>query len=158
MEQSRTGKSIACNTRELREIARDAHKRGLNRQLTPAQFKLLDPKGTHILSPQMYHDKADGKPVEEHIRVYAHVKLIGKQGAIEKQLDVTAAFIAGYITDENAAAIREYSIAIRSIQDGEVENPLSDDEVAEEVARKDVFDLGDKILDGEIDKRKMGKA
>ena len=88
----------------MRDIARDAHKRGLNRQMTPAQFKLLDPKGTHILSPQMYHDKADGKPVEGHIRVYAHIKLIGKHKAVEKQLDVSSKFLVAYITGEEATS------------------------------------------------------
>jgi len=131
MERSSKGKSVACNTRELRVIAREAHKRGLNRQMTPAQFKLLDPRGTHILSPQMYHDKADGKPVEEHIRVYAHIKLIGKQAAIEKQIDVPAQFLTAYITGEEAYEMREYSKAIRSI--GAVEEVVgsTDDTSAE---------------------------
>ena len=131
MQRTGSSKNLAATTRDMRAIARDAHKRGLNRQMTPAQFKLLDPQGTHILSPQMYHDKADGKPVEEHIRVYAHIKLIGKHKAIEKQLDVSAEFLQDYITEEEATALREYSISIRSIQEMEVENPLYTDTSAE---------------------------
>ena len=130
MERARGSKNIACNTRELRDIARDAHKRGLNRQMTPAQFKLLDPNGTHILSPQMYHDKADGKPVEEHIRVYAHIKLIGKHKAIGKQLDVPSKFLTAYITAEEAYELREYSKAIRSI--GAVESVVGNDDTSAE--------------------------
>ena len=129
MERSNNSKSIAVTTRELRIIARDAFKRGLNRQMTPAQFKLLDPRGTHILSPQMYHDKADGKPVEEHIRVYAHIKLIGKQAAIEKQIDVSSHYISDFITEEEAVEMREYSLAIRSI--AAVEEVVSSDASAE---------------------------
>jgi hypothetical protein len=99
MERARDSNNIACNTRELREIAREAHRRGLNRQMKPAQFKLLDPKGIHILSPRFMHDKADGKYVEPHLRMYLHMKLIGKQKAIELMIDVPFKFVRGYIED-----------------------------------------------------------
>ena len=130
MQRTRNSKTLAATTKDLRAIAREAHKRGLNRQMTPAQFKLLDPNGTHILSPQMYHDKADGKPVEEHIRVYAHIKLIGKHKAIGKQLDVPSKFLTAYITAEEAYELREYSKAIRSI--GAVESVVGNDDTSAE--------------------------
>ena len=50
MERIRDSKSVALTTKEMREIARAIKRLGLNRNMTPAQFKLLDPKGTHTMS------------------------------------------------------------------------------------------------------------
>jgi hypothetical protein len=68
MERTRSSKNLAATTRDMREIAREAHRRGLNRRMKPAQFKLLDPHGTHILSPLFFHDRADKKLVEMHVQ------------------------------------------------------------------------------------------
>jgi hypothetical protein len=87
---------------------------------------LLDPRGTHILTPQFLHDKADGKPVDEHMRFHAHIKLIGKHKAVERMLDVSMAFVNDLYTDEEWDELREKSIALRSISEGEVPNPLAD--------------------------------
>src|SRR5262245_44323088 len=97
MERIKDSRLIACKTRELREIARDAYKLGLNRQMKPAQFKLLDPRGVHIISPQFMHDKANGKPVTPHLRCNVHIKLIGKQGEVEIVMDMTTKFLIQHV-------------------------------------------------------------
>ena len=44
-----SARSIAATTREMRAIARRAQIMGLNRQMTPSQYQLLDADGTHVL-------------------------------------------------------------------------------------------------------------
>jgi hypothetical protein len=100
MERARDGRSLIVNTRELRMIAREAHRLNLNRNLKPAQFKLLDPKGTHILGPRQIHKHAHEVPVEPHLRMYAHVKLLGQAKAIERYIDVPMHFVREFYTDE----------------------------------------------------------
>jgi hypothetical protein len=116
MERARGSKLLSCNTRELREICREAHRRGLNRQVTPAQFKLFDPKGIHILSPQFMHDKADGELVEPHLRVHAYLKLLGKRKEVERMLDIPIQFVRDYI-DENEMI--EMGKALKAMQEME---------------------------------------
>lgn len=135
MERTRGGRSIAVNTRELREIAREAHRRGLNRQVTPAQFKLLDPKGIHILSPQFMHDRADGKRVEPHLRCYCFVKLIGKHKAIERQLDIPMQFISKHVTGGMLDEMKDKGRAFKAYDD-------NDDDFTESIT--DALDTGGK--------------
>lgn len=115
--RTRSGKSLACGTRELREVARDAHRRGLNRQLTPAQFQLLDPKGVHILTPQFMHDRADGKRVEPHLRCYCFVKLIGKHKAVERQLDISMQLVRNLLTDDEVKNVKDKGRAFKAYDD-----------------------------------------
>ena len=72
---------------------------GLNRQMTPSQYQLLDADGTHVLMPIAVHTTADEKPVDPHMRVYAYLKL-GRQEAIEKHLDIPFEFLRGFIDDD----------------------------------------------------------
>ena len=109
---------LAC--REL--VAREAHRRGLNRQLKPAQFKLLDPRGTHILVPQFMHDKADGKPVEPHLRCHAHLKLLGKNAAVDRTVDVPMQFVRGHVDEE---ALIDKGIAMHAME-GETDKTPED--------------------------------
>jgi hypothetical protein len=88
------------NTRELREICRDTHRRGYNRNLTPAQFKLLDPKGTHILGVRLMHRHKDEEPCEEHVRMFAHIKLLGQHKAVERYIDVAMDFVSPFFATE----------------------------------------------------------
>jgi hypothetical protein len=122
MERTNTSKMLAATTKDLREIAREAHRRGLNRRLKPAQFKLLDPKGTHILSLQFFHDRADRKLVEMHVRASAHIKLIGKAKAVELFLDVPMEFVADYLTGQEKLELMD-----RALQQGSVERTVDDD-------------------------------
>lgn len=103
---------LAANTREMRAIARDAHLRKLNRRMTPAQFKLLDPKGTHIISPQFTHYHAEGEEVERHVRTHVHIKLIGKQPASETIMDISMEFLRPHLSEEDLAALEEFSTAV----------------------------------------------
>jgi hypothetical protein len=49
-----TQQDLAATTKDMRDIARDSHRLGLNRQMTPRSSSLLDPRGTHIISPKFY--------------------------------------------------------------------------------------------------------
>jgi len=100
MERAHDSRSLAVNTRELREIAREAHHLNYNRNLTPAQFKLLDPKGTHILSLRQVHKFAHEVPVDPHVRMYAHIKLLGQAKAIERYQDVPMHFVLPFFKPE----------------------------------------------------------
>jgi hypothetical protein len=122
MERTRDGRSLAVTTKEMREIAREAHRRGLNRQMKPAQFKLLDPKGTHILVPQFMHDKAGGKPVEPHLRCHAHLKLLGKNKAVDRTVDVPMQFVRAHVDED---ALIEKGIAMHAM-DGETDKTPED--------------------------------
>jgi|SRR3954452_4505654 hypothetical protein len=127
MERTGDGRSLAVNTREMREICREAHRRGLNRKVTPAQFKLLDPKGTHILSPLFMHDRADGKKVEPHMRCDAYLKLLGKQAAIESTLDIPMQFLRGQMSQERLNEAIEKGIAIRAMQEDTMKDNVVDE-------------------------------
>jgi len=100
MERARDGRSLIVNTRELRMIAREAHRLNYNRNLKPAQFRLLDPKGTHILGPRQIHKHAHEVPVDPHVRMYAHIKLLGQPKAIERYIDVPMHFVREFYTDD----------------------------------------------------------
>lgn len=128
MQKTRNSKNLAATTKEMRDIAREAHHRGLNRQMKPAQFKLLDPRGTHIISPQFYHDRADGKLVEMHVRCHIHLKLIGKQKAVELFMDIPMHFIIDYLTGYEKLELMQRAIDTHSIErtvddDGNVLEP-----------------------------------
>lgn len=169
MQKDRNSDNIVANTRDLRTIAREAHARGLNRKLKPAQFKLLDPRGTHILSPRFMHDRADGKLVEPHLRMYVHIKLIGKQRAIEQMIDVPWHLVSDYVDDKQRWI--EIGIAQGSMEGtNEMKEQMQErykmlddiDKVNMVVdgnpQRDEVFDLGDKILENEIAKRAEGNS
>lgn len=100
MERARDGRSLVVNTRELRMIAREAHRLNYNRNLSPAQFRLLDPKGTHILGPRQIHKHAHEIPVDPHVRMYGHIKLLGQPKAIERYIDVPMHFVREFYDDE----------------------------------------------------------
>ncbi len=70
MERIKDSRSIAATTREMRAIGKRAQIMGLNRQMTPTQYQLLDPNGTHVLTPIAVHTYADEKPVDPHMRCY----------------------------------------------------------------------------------------
>jgi hypothetical protein len=115
----RTGRSknIAATTKDMRDIAREAHRRGLNRQMRPAQFKLLDPRGTHIISPTFFHEKADGKVVEMHVRCHVHLKLLGKQAAIENLIDIPMQFLEDHLTGQEKLELMDAGLAHGAIED-----------------------------------------
>lgn len=106
MKRIKDSRSIMASTKEMRAIAREARRRGLNRQMTPAQFQLLDPKGTHVLTPIAVHEYADEQPVEPHMRMFVYLKMIGKHDAIERHLDVPFEFLHGML-DENQPQVEE---------------------------------------------------
>jgi hypothetical protein len=120
MELAKGGPSLACTTKELRDIAREAHRQGLNRQMTPAQFKLLDPRGTHILSPQFMHNRIDGVLTDVmHLRMLAYLKLLGKQQAVERMIDVPLYFVEQYVDVES---LIERGLATKAMEgDNDVE-------------------------------------
>jgi hypothetical protein len=101
MERIRDSKSVALTTKEMREIARAIKRLGLNRNMTAAQFKLLDPHGTHTMSMLFRHRQKDNKPTDiEHVRFHAYLKLLGKKDAVERLLDVPLEFIRDYYGDD----------------------------------------------------------
>ncbi len=116
MQRTRLSKNLAATTKDMREIARNAHRLGLNRQMKPAQFKLLDPRGTHIISPKFYHDRADGKLVEWHCRCDVHLKLLGKQKAVELVMDISDSFLADYLTLEEHRDLVQHGKDIKAIE------------------------------------------
>ena len=138
MKRTGRGNNIAATTRDLRAIARDAHKLGLNRQLLPAQFKLLDPRGTHILTPQFMHDRADGKPIDPHLRCHIHIKLLGKQKSVERLIDVPFGFITDLFDDEFIAEMIEKGEAVGAVtvNDPEREEANTDDELSSRVVER----------------------
>ena len=127
------GRSLAVSTKEMREVCREAHRRELNRQVTPAQFRLLDPRGVHVLVPQFMHDRADGKRVEPHLRCYSYLKLIGKQKATEKQLDIPMQFVSKHITDDTLEEMKDKGRAFKAYEDDD-----NDDDFTESIS--DVLD------------------
>jgi hypothetical protein len=96
----RQDRTLVVNTRELREICRDTKRRGYNRNLKPQQFALLDPKGTHILGVRLIHKHKDEQPCEPHVRVFAHIKLLGQQKAIERYIDIAMDYVSPYFDAE----------------------------------------------------------
>lgn len=101
LERIRDSKSVALTTKEMREIARAIKHLGLNRNMTPAQFKLLDPKGTHTMSMLFRHRQANNEETDiEHARFHAYLKLLGKQDAVEMLMDVPLEFIRDYYGDD----------------------------------------------------------
>jgi gas vesicle protein len=177
MEKREGSRLIAVSTREMRELARAGYQAGLNQQILPAQFKLLDPKGTHVLSPLFMHNEADGKVVPMHLRVTAHLKLIGKQKAVEKLIDIPLDLIRDYvdIEDEIKRGIGMRAIKLEgdeimeAIADfkSDVDDILEQNEnVKKEVerirregeAKREIFEMGDAILENEITKRAEGKS
>jgi hypothetical protein len=109
----RQDRTLIVNTRELREICRDTKARGYNRNLKPQQFALLDPKGTHILGVRLIHKHKDEEPCEPHVRVFAHIKLLGQQKAVERYIDVAMDWVSPYfdieeIFDQDSPEIREF--------------------------------------------------
>jgi len=126
----KTGRSnnIAATTKDMRDIARTAHRLGLNRQMKPAQFKLLDPRGTHIISPQFFHDRADGKLVDMHVRCHVHLKLLGKQKAVELLMDVPMESIVDYLTGQEKLELMDKALSLNAVErtvddDGNVLEP-----------------------------------
>lgn len=101
LERIKNSRSLALTTREMRVIARRIKQLDLNRNMTPAQFRLLDPHGTHTMSMLFRHRQAKEKDTDiEHVRFHAYLKLIGKQNAVEPLMDVPMEFIRDYYTDE----------------------------------------------------------
>ena len=96
----RDNRSLVMTTRELREICRDTKRRGYNRNLLPQQFALLDPKGTHVLSIRLVHKHKDEVPCEAHMRMFAHIKLLGQQKAVERYIDIAMDWITPYFEPE----------------------------------------------------------
>jgi hypothetical protein len=142
MERARDSRSLAVNTRELREIAREAHHLNYNRNLTPAQFKLLDPKGTHILSLRQVHKHAHEVPVDPHMRMYAHIKLLGQPKAIERYQDVPMHFVLPFFEPEEMfdpddpdikKFMEEATALLESGEAGEGDLPPNFEEVAQEI-------------------------
>lgn len=116
MQRAKNSKNLAATTKNMRDIAREAHRRGLNRQMTPAQFKLLDPKGTHIIAPKFFHDRADGKLVEMHCRCHIYLKLIGKQPAVELMMDVPMSFIEHHLTGQEKLELMDLALEYDAVE------------------------------------------
>src|SRR4051812_22567247 len=77
---------IRATTKEMREIAAECRRAGCDRQLTPAQFKLLDPYPSlkwHVISPGMF-SRGD----KLHIACNLFLKLIGTSNVVRTIIDV----------------------------------------------------------------------
>jgi hypothetical protein len=110
-------------------ICREAHRLNYNRNLKPAQFRLLDPKGTHILGPRQIHKHAHEVPCDPHLRMYAHVKLLGQPKAVERYIDVPMHFVRAFYTDEelfdpDSPEVREFMAKNAHMLDGLKEEDL----------------------------------
>ena len=134
MKRTGRGKNIAATTKDMRDVAREAHKRGLNRQMKPAQFKLLDPRGTHIVSPQFFHDRADGKLVDMHIRCHVHMKLIGKGKAVEIIMDFPESYILDHISGQEKLELMDRALEYNAVE-------RMDDYVAKEEPKRELVSL-----------------
>jgi hypothetical protein len=139
----RQDKSLVMTTKELREVAREAKRRNYNRNLTPAQFKLLDPKGTHIVTPRQIHHYAHEVPVDPHVRCYAFVALIGQRAkAVERYLDVPMEVIEPFYDPEELfdpedpdvkKFLQEGQAKLEAMEAAEGDLPPNFEEVVEEI-------------------------
>ena len=68
------GELRMCETVELASAASAARVRGFNRQMPMELRWALDPYGTHLVEPVMFHDHADGKRVPRHVRCRLYLK------------------------------------------------------------------------------------
>lgn len=96
---------VRATTKDLREIAAECRRVGCDRQLTPAQVKLLDPHPSpkwHFISPVIFRG---GDKDDLYIGCNVFLKLIGTSTLVQAILDIPSECFEEVLTNQDLLAL-----------------------------------------------------